>query len=86
MSAYGLWCLGIFAETTNTGIGVAIQIGATILIGIIGFLVRSQISSMEKAIQTQGERIRYLELGIVRIASNRGIKLPRKIEDVGSDE
>ena len=72
-ATYGLWCLGQIAEPAATNIGAAIQVIATILIGIIGYLIKSSIDDIKKDIDEQGKRIREVELDMRVIAAKHGL-------------
>lgn len=79
ISVYGLWCLGAAIEGTDTG--TVVQICAAVLIGVIGFLIRNAIGSMQKSIDEQGKRLRKAEQNVIRIATRRGVHIPHDNED-----
>jgi hypothetical protein len=57
---YVLWCIGAVADMPSDW-GTAIQVCAMVVIGIIGWLVKTGISTMQRSIDDQGERLRHVE-------------------------
>jgi hypothetical protein len=84
LSAYGLWCFGAIAEGSD--LGMIVQKFATLLIGLAGYLVKSGIANMQQEIKKQGERLRRVEMNVVRVAARRSIQLPHHEDDESNDE